>query len=82
MKLAYIGLGNLGEHIAMNLVKDGHEVAVFDLNRAAGDTSLVGMLDMLGVGHPAVPLVRGLAWSAEDNPASNLVRPAAEDMFR
>ena len=37
MKLAYIGLGNLGEHIAMNLVKDGHEVAVFDLNRAAGD---------------------------------------------
>jgi len=37
VKLAYIGLGNLGEHIAMNLVKDGHEVAVFDLNRGAGD---------------------------------------------
>jgi hypothetical protein len=27
-------------------------------------------------------LVRGLAWNAEANPASNLVRPAAEDMFR
>jgi len=37
MKLAYIGLGNLGEQIAMNLVKAGHEVAVFDLNRAQGD---------------------------------------------
>lgn len=37
MKLAYIGLGNLGEHIAMNLVRAGHDVAVFDLNRASGD---------------------------------------------
>lgn len=36
MKLAYIGLGNLGEHIAMNLVKAGHEVAVFDLNQETG----------------------------------------------
>ena len=36
MKLAYIGLGNLGEHIAMNLVKAGHEVAVFDLDVETG----------------------------------------------
>ena len=36
MKLAYIGLGNLGEHIAMNLLKAGHEVAVFDLNEDSG----------------------------------------------
>jgi NAD(P)-dependent dehydrogenase (short-subunit alcohol dehydrogenase family) len=36
VKLAYIGLGNLGEHIAMNLVKAGHEVAVFDLNEESG----------------------------------------------
>jgi len=36
VKLAYIGLGNLGEHIAMNLVKAGHEVAVFDLNEETG----------------------------------------------
>jgi 3-hydroxyisobutyrate dehydrogenase len=41
VKLAYIGLGNLGEHIAMNLVRAGHEVAVFDLNAAAGE-ALVG----------------------------------------
>ena len=39
---------------------------------------------VMGQGDEAQPavLVRGLAWSAEDNPASNLVRPAAEDMFR
>ena len=36
MKLAYIGLGNLGEHIAMNLLKASHEVAVFDLNEESG----------------------------------------------
>src|SRR5215216_4416129 len=37
-----------------------------------------------GQGNEAQPviLVRGLAWTAPDNPASELVRPAAEDMFR
>ena len=37
-----------------------------------------------GQGDEAQPaiLVRGLTWSAPDNPASELVRPAAEDMFR
>jgi len=37
-----------------------------------------------GQGNEAQPaiLVRGLTWSAPDNPASELVRPAAEDMFR
>jgi coenzyme F420-0:L-glutamate ligase/coenzyme F420-1:gamma-L-glutamate ligase len=36
-----------------------------------------------GQGNEAQPviLVRGLAWTAPDNPASELVRPAAEDMF-
>ena len=32
-------------------------------------------------GQPVV-LVRGLAWSGPDNNAHELVRPAAEDMFR
>jgi coenzyme F420-0:L-glutamate ligase / coenzyme F420-1:gamma-L-glutamate ligase len=27
-------------------------------------------------------VVRGLSWSAPENPAAELVRPAAEDMFR
>lgn len=31
MKIAFIGLGNMGAPMASNLVKAGHEVSVFDL---------------------------------------------------
>ncbi|MCO6416582.1 coenzyme F420-0:L-glutamate ligase [Siccirubricoccus sp. KC 17139] len=39
---------------------------------------------LMGQGAEAQPVVllRGLAWSAPANPASTLVRPAAEDLFR
>ncbi|MFM7694356.1 MAG: NAD(P)-binding domain-containing protein, partial [Actinomycetota bacterium] len=37
MRIAYIGLGALGAPIAMNLLRDGHELAVTDLDRSAGD---------------------------------------------
>ena len=39
---------------------------------------------VMGQGDEAQPvvLVRGLSWRAPANPASNLVRPASEDMFR
>lgn len=39
---------------------------------------------VMGQGDEAQPvvLVRGLTWSAPANPAAELVRPAAEDMFR
>jgi coenzyme F420-0:L-glutamate ligase/coenzyme F420-1:gamma-L-glutamate ligase len=39
---------------------------------------------VMGQGDEAQPVVllRGLAWKAPANPASNLVRPASEDMFR
>ena len=36
-KIAFIGLGNMGAPMALNLVKAGHEVAVFDLVAAAMD---------------------------------------------
>lgn len=35
MRYGYIGLGNLGEHLAMSLVKAGFAVTVSDLNKAA-----------------------------------------------
>ncbi len=35
MKIAFIGLGNMGAPMAHNLVKTGHEVSVFDLVDAA-----------------------------------------------
>jgi coenzyme F420-0:L-glutamate ligase/coenzyme F420-1:gamma-L-glutamate ligase len=53
------------------------QVALGDMIASAG-----GLLTGEGAeGVPAV-LVRGLRWSAEDRPASSLVRPLQEDLFR
>ena len=32
-RVGFIGLGNMGGHMATNLVKKGHSVVVFDLNK-------------------------------------------------
>ncbi len=34
MRVGMIGLGNIGQHIAANLVTDGHEVTVYDVDAA------------------------------------------------
>jgi 3-hydroxyisobutyrate dehydrogenase len=39
MKIAFIGLGNMGGGMAANLVKAGHEVNAFDLSAAALDAA-------------------------------------------
>ena len=39
MKIAFIGLGNMGGGMAANLVKAGHEVRAFDLSAQALDTA-------------------------------------------
>jgi 3-hydroxyisobutyrate dehydrogenase len=39
-KIAFVGLGNMGGHMAANLVKAGHEVTVFDVSQAAVDTAV------------------------------------------
>ena len=36
MKLGFIGLGNMGNNMAMNLLKTGHTLQVTDLRREAG----------------------------------------------
>ena len=48
------------------------------------DEIAAGASLVMGQGNEAQPVVlmRGLAWSAPANPASELVRPAAEDLFR
>ncbi|TKC92670.1 3-hydroxyisobutyrate dehydrogenase [Trinickia terrae] len=38
MKIAFIGLGNMGAPMALNLLKNGHTLNVFDLNQAAVQT--------------------------------------------
>lgn len=37
MKIAFIGLGNMGGPMALNLHKAGHDVSAFDLSRPACD---------------------------------------------
>jgi 3-hydroxyisobutyrate dehydrogenase-like beta-hydroxyacid dehydrogenase len=33
--IGFIGLGNMGAHMARNLIKKGHELIVFDVNKKA-----------------------------------------------
>ena len=40
MRYGFIGLGNLGRHLAVNLARGGFDVGVFDLHRAAADPVL------------------------------------------
>ena len=36
-RIGYVGLGNLGAHLAMSLLRAGHEITVTDLHRPLGD---------------------------------------------
>jgi 3-hydroxyisobutyrate dehydrogenase len=40
MRYGFVGLGNLGKHLAANLARGGFEVSVFDLDRSSADTVL------------------------------------------
>ena len=40
MRYGFIGLGNLGKHLAANLARGGFDVGVFDLSRPAGDLAI------------------------------------------
>jgi len=40
LRYGFIGLGNLGKHLAANLARGGFELTVFDLNRAAAAAAI------------------------------------------
>ena len=40
VRVGYVGLGNLGEHLAMSLVRAGHHLTVTDLDRARAERLL------------------------------------------
>jgi len=62
--------------------RSGRKLEVTEVAFADLIASAAGLVMGEGAeGRPAV-LVRGLAWSAADNPASTLVRPLQEDLFR
>ena len=42
--IGFIGLGNMGAHMARNLIKKGHELVIFDLNK-----QVVNDLTKLGI---------------------------------
>ena len=37
MRVGFIGLGNMGRHMAWNVARGGHELTVFDIRRSAAD---------------------------------------------
>lgn len=50
MKIGFIGLGIMGKPMAKNLVKAGHELVVFDLNKeAVAELVAVGQLQLRAV---------------------------------
>ena len=36
MKIGFIGLGNMGRHMARHVLEGGHDLTVFDLSRETG----------------------------------------------
>jgi 3-hydroxyisobutyrate dehydrogenase len=40
LRYGFVGLGNLGKHLAVNLARGGFDVAVYDLHRSAADPVL------------------------------------------
>lgn len=58
MKVGFIGLGNMGAPMAMNLVKAGHTLTVFDLNQQA-------VQSLVGVGAQAAPSPRAAVSDVE-----------------
>lgn len=57
MKIGFIGLGNMGAPMALNLLKAGHAVSVFDVNAKSIQKSWAPLLirrpDGAGVPIPA-----------------------------
>src|SRR5260370_4095465 len=42
MKIGFIGLGNMGGPMALNLIKKGHSLTVFDVRKAQAEPHLSG----------------------------------------
>ena len=58
MRYGFVGLGNLGKHLALNLARGGFDVGVYDLQRSAADA-------LLAVGAHWADSISGLAKSCD-----------------
>jgi len=70
MKIAFIGLGNMGGPMALNLKKAGHEVQAFDLSKSACDKFAA---EGLAIAASAAEAVRGVQAVISMLPASQHV---------
>jgi 3-hydroxyisobutyrate dehydrogenase len=58
LRYGFVGLGNLGKHLALNLARGGFDVGVYDLQRSAADA-------LLAVGAHWADSISGLAKSCD-----------------
>ena len=74
MQVGVIGLGNIGGHVAANLVADGHEVTVFDVDpaRAAAVIGAAAVASVADVGKRGEITVLSL-------PTPEVVRAVADE---
>jgi len=85
MKIAFIGLGNMGGGMAPNLVKAGHEVRAFDLSQAAlahareGGCATFGSIGEAVEGAEAVVSMLPNGAIVRDVYASHVIGHAPED---
>lgn len=81
--IAFIGLGNMGGPMALNLLKAGHKLSVFDLSASALKTladagakvapsahAAVGEADIVVSMLPASRHVEGLTWARRASSAA------------
>ena len=68
MKIAFIGLGNMGNPMAANLVKAGHAVAGFDLVEASRETARKNGVDIKHSGAAAVAQADAVITMLYDGP--------------
>src|SRR6266566_1311665 len=59
MQVGVIGLGNIGGHVASNLVTDGHDVVVFDVDAERAGAVAGARLTMTGHHLVEAPLTGG-----------------------
>jgi 2-hydroxy-3-oxopropionate reductase len=94
LRLGVIGLGNIGGHVAENLVADGHDVTVFDLDAervatlvaagahgaaTVGEVSTAAEITVLSLPTPAVVGAVADEWAAAAAPGSILVDLSTND---
>ena len=86
MQVGVIGLGNIGGHVAANLVADGHDVVVFDVDagraegvtgarpvKSVGDVGAASEVTVLSLPTPTVVRLVADEWATTAAPGSVLV---------